>query len=424
MIRGFHNLVESVLVRLGRAPSCTWVDERLPAYYDWDLPEHEFRAMERHLAHCRACKREYKEVVTLVDSIREELAPAQFGPASPAEFAAAVMARIDAYERTRVASAVRNGTPWTQPRVVRVAAGCAVLLVLLATAFLLTRTARDLYSSDHASVAAAPDGSASVSLRTDQGYPGQASSAGTELAEGTRQGTSDLLGSGLQEDFRGELDRALAVLEADSVLPHTDQELDAWARHEYPDVMWLYDVLCKEFGYARTWREFLRESGTLLRFDWPTAKGQPNCRPSFAALQAAASVAGYEVTLGQGGQFVLPNLAWVDVDDGVGRVRVSGSSAKRATLSVQGVCPQPEGYTDGLVSDPSLAGVVLAYLAVSSHLLGSAESERFAADCKVLLGRGRLAGARAADDCASACTSEDEFDGILSLRKQLMESRR
>ncbi len=59
MVRGLHNLVESVQVRLGHAPSCAWVDERLPAYYDWDVPEHEFRAVERRLAHCRACTPAY-----------------------------------------------------------------------------------------------------------------------------------------------------------------------------------------------------------------------------------------------------------------------------------------------------------------------------------------------------------------------------
>jgi hypothetical protein len=73
MVQTLHNLVESIQAHPGRAPSCAWVEERLPAYHDWDLPEHELGAVERHLAHCPACKRACKEVETLVDSIREEL---------------------------------------------------------------------------------------------------------------------------------------------------------------------------------------------------------------------------------------------------------------------------------------------------------------------------------------------------------------
>ena len=113
MKRCLRSLVEFIQVRLGRAPSCAWVDERLPAFQDWDLPEHEFLAVERHLAHCPACKREYGEVVTLVDSIRAELAPEQYGAAAAAEFLARLRARIDAYERARAAAAEANGAPWS-----------------------------------------------------------------------------------------------------------------------------------------------------------------------------------------------------------------------------------------------------------------------------------------------------------------------
>ena len=172
--------------------------------------------------------------------------------------------------------------------------------MLLAGAFLVTRTPRDPGAAGATGPVAAQGDNVSVPASPHGACVAAACTALADL--------------GLQVDLETQASRSLAILEAEALLPHTDQELEAWARREYPDVMWLYDILCKEFCYARPWREFLRESGTLLRFDWPTVKDQPNCRPSLAAVQVAASVAGYEVALADYGRFALPQLAWADVD--------------------------------------------------------------------------------------------------------------
>jgi hypothetical protein len=411
-----HNLVESVQVHLGHAPSCAWVEERLIAYCDWDLPEHEFRAIERHLARCPACKREYDEVVALIESIHEQLAPTQFGAAAAAEFAAGVMARIDAYEHTRAAAAVRGGAPWTQPRLVRLAAACAVLLVLLAGAFLVVRASRGRGAAGCAGPLAACGESASAPASPHGVCSGQ---TGPNAAE-TLANLPDL---GLREDLDAEVSRTLAILESEALLPHTDQELEAWARKEYPDVMWLCDLLRTDFGYAGSWRELLRDSGMLLRFDWPTAKGQPNCRPSLAAVQAAASVAGYEVTLGGDGHFALPELAWADVDGDVGRVRVHRLPEVSVALAGPGRPPRPEGYAEMLAADPSLAEPVLAYLAVSSALVGAPEFDRLAADCKAILGEGRMPAAQGTAHCAATCMAVARFQDVLKTREHLLEAK-
>ena len=361
--------------------------------------------------------------MTLVESIREQLAPAQFGAASAAEFAAAVMARIDAYKRTRVACAVRSDPVWTRPRPVCFAGACVALFALLAVALVLARTSRSLSGSEHASVAAAPDGSASVSLRSDQACLGQEPSAETKTAPDCKRAGTGLSGLSLQEESGDVLDRAMAVLEAEVVLPHTDQEIEAWARREYPDVMWLYDLLCKEFGYAESWRELLRGSGTLQRFDWPTAEGQPNCRPSLAAVRAAASIAGYEVALAEDGQFAMPALAWPDAGVGVGRVRVRRLPERRPAGAVQGLSPQPQDYADILADSHELAGGVLAYLAVSSDLFGSEDSRMLALRCKALVGIVWTKGLCPDAGCASACAPDESFEQILSTRRRLLESR-
>lgn len=106
--------------------------------------------------------------------------------------------------------------------------------------------------------------------------------------------------------------------------------------------MWLYDLLDRQFGYIGSWRNLLRESGTLLRFDWPTANGQPNCRPSLAEVQAAASVAGYEMTLAEDGPISMPQLAWADVE-GAGRGRVSRLPERPGSPAKPNRSPQPEG---------------------------------------------------------------------------------
>jgi hypothetical protein len=223
--------------------------------------------------------------------------------------------------------------------------------------------------------------------------------------------------------LEAEVSRTLAVLAAEAVLPHTDQALEAWARHEYPDVMWLYDLLGKQFGYAGSWRDLLRESGTLLRFDWPAAKGEPNCRPSLAAVRVAASVAGYEVTLADGGPISLPQLAWADVEGG-GRVRVSRLPERPATVAMPSHPPQPEGYAGVLAADPGLAERVLAYLAVSSALVGSPEFVRLSAECKALLGEGRMLAAQGRSRCAATCRVVERFQDILKTRAQLLEAKR
>ena len=96
-----HHLIEFIQVRLGRVPSCAWVDERLPAYCDWDLPMHEFSAIELHLSHCPVCTKSYNELAPIVDMLLEQWLSVHMPGFSPAKFAAEIMARIDAYERAR-----------------------------------------------------------------------------------------------------------------------------------------------------------------------------------------------------------------------------------------------------------------------------------------------------------------------------------
>jgi len=292
MAQTLHNLIETIQARLGHAPSCAWVEERLAAYCDWDLPEHEFLAVERHLAGCPACTRAYGNVAPLVSSIQEQDLRAQFPGFSSAQFAAATMAMIDTYERARAAGPMPPAPFCTRPRLVRLAAACTVLCALVALALLLVRSSADAGASGPAVVAGTPDGGGGTALSANESTPGQAFSAEPGAPEGEARTSSGLPDLGLREGLEADVSRVVEGLDADALLPQTDQELDAWACHEYPDVMWFCDLLCREFSYCAPRQELLRKSDTLLRFDWPTAVNQPSRRPSMAAVWVAASFAG------------------------------------------------------------------------------------------------------------------------------------
>ncbi|MGI6458694.1 MAG: hypothetical protein ACOX5J_01115 [Candidatus Hydrogenedentales bacterium] len=62
--------------------------------------------------------------------------------------------------------------------------------------------------------------------------------AETDASAAAREIDSDIIDS-----LDAELARQAARAEVEAMLPHTEAEYEAWARREYPHIMWLHDVL-------------------------------------------------------------------------------------------------------------------------------------------------------------------------------------
>jgi hypothetical protein len=194
--------------------------------------------------------------------------------------------------------------------------------------------------------------------------------------------------------------------EVEAMLPHTEAEYEAWARREYPHLLWLYDVLTRpEYGigwdgqprhlptWAKRlsadaspqnlptgWRALLLYSGELLRFDYPARQDEPNVRPRLESVQLAAAVAGFEVRLDRADGIDLP-AEWA----GWGSEKtVSGQAKIRLVPSDTPPAPElgplsqeqtlPDGYVAQVVAAPPLARSILSYLHVSSTIAKEAIS--------------------------------------------------
>jgi hypothetical protein len=220
--------------------------------------------------------------------------------------------------------------------------------------------------------------------------------------------------------FKKAIGDFAAKAEVEVMLPHTEADYEAWARKEYPHVLWLYDVLTRpEYGicwngepvnvpawaarlYAGTppenrpkgWCALLIYSGEVFRFDYPTAPGEPNVKPRIEALQLAAAVAGFEAELSRTertesvertGGISLPGLAWADKNTAdlnapdQNRRGESATDFSRLRLTRSGArsCPRflPEedkdmvdGYAAEIAHSPAQARSVLIYLLISSTI--------------------------------------------------------
>jgi len=194
----------------------------------------------------------------------------------------------------------------------------------------------------------------------------------------------------------------VAKAQVEAMLPRTETAYEAWARKEYPHVLWLYDVLTRpEYGicwngepvnipawaerlYAGTpaqnrpqgWRALLIYSGEIFRFDYPTALGEPNVQPRIEAVQLAAAVAGFEAELSpveRAEGIGLPGLAWADKNTAaadLSRLRLTRSGARSCPRSLpeEDKDAPTDGYAAEIAHSPAQAKSVLVYLLISSTI--------------------------------------------------------
>lgn len=394
MLRKLHNLTESIPPLFGRAPSCAWVEERLSACSDWDLAVRESRAVERHVAHCADCTQALAETEAIRHRIHDAVTCPKLAQFSPEVCRNRIMAQVDALERDRQ----RSSVPIWRQRPVQTPA-FVVLLLTAATASFVYRSVTTNSQND-----VVPAGAESASAPTV---------SDAELAK-------ELLDIGIEEELAVEFDRALATLESEAALPHTDAELEAWGRKEHPHIMWLHSILREHHLHTGSWQDMLRRSGGLLCFDWPASKDEPNCKPSLAAIEAAANAVGYEVELASAGEFVLPVLPWSDAVGGQLRLHVRDGAGRRLSINRPRLPPMPDDYSGRLTEDPDLAKSVLTYLVVSSGLVGTPEFDRLTGTLRLLLGK-QLMSREHADTCHGAgCTGTDEIGLALTEYQKLV----
>lgn len=98
-----RRLCDWLVVRLfEHAPSCAWVQLRLGAFCDWDLPLREFAAIEKHLHGCPECASECEDTRAIANIFRAVRGISAADEAICLEQCLAdLMARIDAYEAER-----------------------------------------------------------------------------------------------------------------------------------------------------------------------------------------------------------------------------------------------------------------------------------------------------------------------------------
>ncbi len=380
-----------------RSLSCAWVEERLAAYSDWDLPIQEYEAVEAHLRCCPACRRSLADTEAIIGSLRDGLASSDPAAHFPRRSAVATMAYIRAAEGPEAAPApsARRGPTLTAGWA---AAACLVVLLMAAVAALVHRDSPDAMAGPVAS--ALPAGPATVT------------------SQATDATLADL---GVVKQLGEEFSEALASLRIRAMIPATEAELEAWARREYPADMWFYDLLCQQHDYRGGWQLLLRESGECLRFDYPTHPGDPNCRPSLCALQRMARVAGLDLTLAPAGDILLPRQPWREGVPSCQRARLEKVPAPSQPSVPPPVAPPPPAYSQRIVADSGLASSAIAYLLIAGHIAGE-PLDQMSPEWEALLLLGGAEPATGGAACSRETIAAQRLESLLQKRRQLIGS--
>ncbi|MBN2308156.1 MAG: hypothetical protein JXR94_04250 [Candidatus Hydrogenedentes bacterium] len=354
---------------------CAWVRGRLAAFASCDpaLSESEFDAIERHVARCSACRLSLERMDAEVTSRNERLLSSQaLAPLDAQAMARRIVARGT---RVRVAQAPRRSR-WS-------AGALAAAALLLVGAPVLAFVGAEFYerlgersASLHAGREQAepqPGDVLKEMCLEGSGLPGEGSGAATQGPAAP--------GSGDETRFMAELGSEAVWCSArariEAALPQCDEDYEVWARHEYPHIMWLYDVLRSPENRPRCgspWQRLLVGSGESLAFDWPDAPRGPACRPRIRALKAAAAVAGVRLVLTDTGAYALPALAWADLEayglDEGRPIRVALEPLPRDGEGVPegagSASALPEGYPTLLAQNRDLAQAVFTHFLIAS----------------------------------------------------------
>lgn len=216
---------------------------RPEAYWGFGLPMDEFQAVEAHLHECSECAGEYARVATECAEVENRRAE-QLGLVTAHVLAERIMTAHESRQKERQPS-----YPWFRFLPIRplpVAAVVGIALLLLAGGTVLGYTTYRALDKDAARQAQdftpAPAANKPVVLSKaraeGQGGTPADGHSGQSIVADAAEGSDGLLKS------IGQLTQEAAIrAQVEAMLPHTEEEYEAWARREYPHILWLYDVL-------------------------------------------------------------------------------------------------------------------------------------------------------------------------------------
>jgi hypothetical protein len=234
-----------------RSEDCAWARSRISAYAscDPDLSDKEFKLIEQHTVCCEDCARELEHLQEALDVFAEILYPDESMPPLDVE---AMASRIMAADESCASSESRSAECFRLPaiRILKPATMLAALVILFIAMPILAYVGPGIYeyvvsgiSLDLNMESQATEGPAlsmvspSTSI-SDICAISQVTCDNAVWDAGCSSGATSVM---------ARIDEEIAILaaraEVEAMLPHTEEEYEAWARGEYPHIMALYDIL-------------------------------------------------------------------------------------------------------------------------------------------------------------------------------------
>ena len=295
----------------GKRPGCDWVLGRIVDYArspqtfaDW-----EHRAIARHLAICPDCAREFIEIQEGFTALAEMLHPDRDVLLSIDYEALARRAAVESDDRP---ARGQRSLAWLGAHK-RLAAMAACVLLLVAGPVLahVAGVVRGCFDDAEDPIETGEQVALHRETLPVPEMPGDA----VKPAEADASASAYKIDSDITDSLDAELARQAARAEVEAMLPHTEAEYEAWARREYPHIMWLYDFLIDPSNgteWNGTWQQLLLQSAEIFRFDWPRSVNESNCQPRIQALISSAHVVGFEIQFCRQGAYCLPPMSWAD----------------------------------------------------------------------------------------------------------------
>jgi len=424
----------------GTSISCEWVRERLGAYYGWDpsLSRREFVAIGRHLEECVACAAVWTNGRETRDVVERAVATCDPHRMSHQALLARVMARLEAKDSEREAMRVARRVKWMS---VSAAQAAAMILLIVAVPVMAYVGARVWLASDDSIPAGQRTSSTATTASEPSSVPPGPSFA-LETGSSPLSTAYDIEVDHLAS-LDADIDEVLIEAEIATLLPQTEEEYEAWARIEYPHIMWLYDILTKpEYGVnwrpgpirrfeesnepglpfteaSLGWRKLLIDSGEIFRFDWPMRVDDPKCIPSVSAIRNAASVAGFTLSVSQDGKWTLPDLDFAENPASCRRFDLTIVRAEGPlSMSDQEI---PVDYIEHVSAQLSVAKTVLVYLSVSSDIVDTPEFDDLSDLARMLLYEHCIGGS---NKCCNTNICVISMQRLFARRRELIERKR
>ena len=252
-------ILDRIRLTFRMAPRCDWVQSRIPSYIQWDisLTPKEFRAVDRHVAICPKCTAEAQRIEPVLAALEKVAEPAAEVHLQPELIANAVFARLASSDSE--AHTPRLMGQRLRPVVWATVTACILIVAVPVLAYVGSKVI-DYFQAgqDDGPVLLAQQHAATAQLAFNNPTP-----AAPNLPS-TLPKAMDTSQSSTAEDLDRKItrlaDEAAARAEIDAMLPHTEEEYEAWARKEYPHIMALYDVLTKP-GFTEAERASSADGG-------------------------------------------------------------------------------------------------------------------------------------------------------------------